>query len=122
MYVVGLLGTLVGVIYNFLMLLAVQKTYSVSEVSGYANADKVSGIMNAINADWLNNNAATAFAGAVLYGSWANWYAYQSAGIDAANAAAASEESSEEAPVEEAVVEEVPAEGEVAAEDAVIAL
>lgn len=70
-------------------------------MSGYSNASIVAEISMDVSHDWQLNNATYAFIGAVLFGSSQNWYAYQQAGIDAANAAT---ESSEEATVEEVIV------------------
>ena len=67
-------GTLlVGVIYNLLMLLAIQKTSGkASNILAQQDAD-IGGLMLQINYNWLGTNAAYAFASAVLWGNMRNF-------------------------------------------------
>lgn len=83
MYGVGLGGTFVAVIYNIFMLLAVQTTYSKGESLSDSNKASASSLlMLSINNDWLLNNAAGAFVGSILFGSWGNWYTWQKSGMN----------------------------------------
>ena len=78
-------GLLIGVTYQILALLAMNKAYQ--ENSSAANADYVT-IMKMIQSDWCMGTSVSAFVGLMLYSNYNNWWAAQEEGMDEEEASA----------------------------------